>query len=422
MKNEMIKTNRIFICFSIALLLYLIPCFSSAQAQDTMRTFFFANSLVHHAIQVNPTPSEETSTPHWFHFLAQDTGYHYEVSGQWGFIQQHAQNLPATAQWGFDSVPSAWDDWLEDFDEAGFDNVVITPANFTQWQPPTANYWNDSAGPIDYTKTIIDWVLNEDDSMQIYIYEGWPDMSPYLANNFPPTPTEWANYNTYTTGAFHDWFMEYYDSLRIAYPNTCLKMIPVGPVISNLLQTAPFNTIAIDTLYEDDAPHGRPSIYFLTAMITYMAMYEETPPMNYMPPTNFIDPVIANNYQQAVNFIWNELQNFNDSLGTSNVFCEEPVLLAFDEDETDARDMFAQTFEESRVTIYPNPTSGILNIDTDIEDALISVVDMGGRVINLPNSTTRRLDMSALPNGLYHIRITDRSTGKTTTRKAIKSD
>ncbi len=42
---------------------------------DTLRTFIFGHSLIHHEAQVNPTPSQETSVPHWFHLLSAEAGH-----------------------------------------------------------------------------------------------------------------------------------------------------------------------------------------------------------------------------------------------------------------------------------------------------------------------------------------------------------
>ena len=302
--------------------LLLISNYWGVQAQKNVRTFIFGHSLINHEYQVNVTPSQETSVPHWFHFLANEANHNYAVSGQYGFLQQHV-NLPPIAQWGFDSVQGAWDSDLESFAAANFTNILLTPSNFEQWQPPTADYYNDTLSPIEATNHIFNWCSQQEDSMTYYLYENWPDMGPYLNNGFPPTQQEWQNYNTYLNGGFHDWFLEYHDSVMNANPNLCIRMIPVGPIISGLLNQAPFNQIPLTTLYEDDAPHGRPTLYFLAAMITYMAMYEEPTPNSYnFMPAQYIDPIVANNYQAATNYIWNELQNFNDSFGNNRVFCQ----------------------------------------------------------------------------------------------------
>lgn len=371
---------------TLAMLLSGLP--GKLLAQDTLKTFIFGHSLIHHEFQVNVTPSQETSVPHWFHFLAQEAGYNYAVSGQYGFLPQHA-NLPPNAQWGFDYVPQAWDSDNFPFSQPNFDNILITPGNFIQYQGPSVNYFNDSSSPLDYTNQIFDWVNAQEDLLTLYIYENWPDMGGFLSQGFPPTQSEWLAYNNYLNSGFHDWFLEYHDSLMLAHPNHCVRMIPVGPVISHLLMQAPFDQIAIDTLYEDDAPHGRPTIYFLAALATYMAMYEEPAPSSYQVPA-IIDPIVANNYQQAVDFIWNELLNFETLSGENRVFCQD-VILSLDMKEQ-------PSFE-----LFPNPTESLLHVSSPKVIDRFEIIDAFGRVLILENESP--VDVASLVEGAYFCRI-----------------
>lgn len=54
----------------LTLLVAAMICSLSLNAQDTLKTFIFGHSLINHEAQINTTPSQETSVPHWFHFLA----------------------------------------------------------------------------------------------------------------------------------------------------------------------------------------------------------------------------------------------------------------------------------------------------------------------------------------------------------------
>ncbi len=392
------KKTHLILAFTLS----FTACFQTL-AQDTLKTFIFGHSLINHEAQINITPSQETSVPHWLHFLAEEAGYTYAASGQYGFLPQHA-NLPPIAQWGFDYVAPAWDSDNYPFSYPNFDNILITPGNFIQWQGPAVPYYNDTLSPLDYTSQIFNWVNQQEDSLTLFIYENWPDMAPYLSQGFPPTQSEWTNYNNYIQAGFHDWFLEYHDSLILAHPNHCVRMIPVGPTISELLMQPPFDQIAIDTLYEDDAPHGRPTIYFLAALATYMAMYEEPAPSSYQVPT-IIDPIIANNYQQAVDFIWNSLLNFETSTGENRVFCQNnPVSI--------------QELPVRTVEVFPNPTESILNIRSDQKIALLEIIDAFGRV--LMESTENTIDISTLTQGTYVIQI-ELESGDILVKKIIKN-
>ncbi len=114
---------------SIFLLLIILLSTIRVFSQKKNISYIFGHSLINHALPINPIPSQETSVPHWIHFLADHTGHSYEVSGQFGFLPQHA-DLPPTAQWGFDNVTGAWDSDNEPFSEVGFDNIMVTPGNF----------------------------------------------------------------------------------------------------------------------------------------------------------------------------------------------------------------------------------------------------------------------------------------------------
>lgn len=299
------------------LLIGLIASALSLQGQS-IRNFIFGHSLINHEFEVEPpVPSQETSVPHWLYLLADHAGKDYAVSGQYGFLPQH-RNVPPIAQWGFDIVPFVWDSDNEAFAAADFTDILITPGNFIQWQPPTENYFNEDFSPIDATNDIIRWSLDQEPGMDIYLYENWPDMAPYLGSGIPPSVTEWQAYNDYLLGDFHAWYIEYRNAVQAAFPDDCVKMIPVGPAIADVLLSPPFTSIPFDALYEDDAPHGRPTLYFLAAIATYMAYYEERPPLDYI-PEQIIHSTVRDNYTLAIDIIWQRL------MAEGEVFCSSPT-------------------------------------------------------------------------------------------------
>ncbi|NND04793.1 MAG: hypothetical protein HKN87_00315 [Saprospiraceae bacterium] len=93
-------------------------------------------------------------------------------------------------------------------------------------------------------------------------------MAPYLGNGFPRTPSEIQPYHAYTKGAFHDWWIEYHDSLLVSRTDLQVRMIPIGPIIGDIIETY-LSSVPITELYEDDAPHGRALLYFLASIVTY---------------------------------------------------------------------------------------------------------------------------------------------------------
>lgn len=286
-----------------------------------LRTFIFGHSLIVHDPPAIATPSNETTVPHWMAELSMAADYEYAVSGQYGFLPQHA-NLPPIAQWGFDRAEGAWESDTEAFSEANFNSILLTAGNFIQYQSATTPYDGDNpnnATPVSATLEILDWVEQQESGTSIYIYENWPDMAGFLNNGVPASETEFTNYNDYTLGDFHEWWLAYHETVKQERPNLNVNMIPVGPIISKLLTETNLSEIPFSELYEDDAPHGRPTVYFLASLVTYMAMYGEKTPTSYEVPDT-VHTVARTNYDATVDFIWNELQDFTDADGNSLVF------------------------------------------------------------------------------------------------------
>ena len=362
-------------------------------AQQNIRTFIFGHSLINHEIQVNPTPSQETSVPHWFQLFANAGGHDYAVSGQYGFLPQHV-NVPPIAQWGFDLVEGAWDSDNEPFSAANFNTILITPGNFIQWQSPTENYPSDNITPVEATEIVFNWCIEQEEGLQFYIYENWPDMGGFLNNGFPPTSAEWIAYNDYLNGDFHEWFIEYHKLVKESFPDACISMIPVGPIISKLLSQDPYSLIPVNELYEDDAPHGRATTYFLASLITYMAMLEEKVSMDFIVDP-IIHPTISSNYQDVVDFIWNELQTYVNEEGQSSVFCNSPTV-----------NTTALSNQERPFTITPNPTEDVLFFTDVVDNYFISIYNMQGNLVLDDLHITAQdnaIGVSSLVAGVYTI-------------------
>lgn len=287
-----------------------------------MRNYIFGHSLIVHTPPMIATPSDETTVPHWMRLLSEAAGFDYLVSGQYGFLRDHSR-LPPRPIWGFDIIPTIWDDDAssETFANRDFDTVLITASNFIQYKPSNQIYDFDNAEgttPLAETLEIIDWVNTEEPGAVVYIYENWPDMGPF-ADPFPANSTQFANYNAHTISTFHQWWIDYHDYIMAARPTANIRMIPIGPTISKVLTNTNLSGIPITELYEDNAPHGRPTIYFLAGLVNYMGTYGVKPPSDYIVP-DIVHSLARDNYNDVVDYIWNELENFEDDSGNSRVW------------------------------------------------------------------------------------------------------
>ncbi len=291
-----------------------------------VRNFIFGHSLVDFGVDENVAPVDANRIPHWIHVIAEEAGYDYQATGQFGFLPQHA-NLPPAPNWGFTEMPEpVWDGDVEDFADADFNTILLTAGNFMQWQPADTPYPGEDGviSPLTATLDIMDWTTAQEDEMRIYIYENWPDMAPYLADqdNFNPTAAELTSYYDYTAVDFHDWWIDYQDMALAARAEIYPRMIPVGPIMADLFTQTPLSGIPTADLYVDNAPHGTPTAYFLAGLITYMGIYAEAAPDSYTVPAS-VHPLVATHYETTVDYIWNYLLNFNDDAGNSRVFFEQ---------------------------------------------------------------------------------------------------
>ncbi len=284
----------------------------------TLNAYFFGHSLVHHTDYKVPTPKDHTSIPFWLKRLSDAAGHAYTTDGQFGFLRNHAE-FPPRAQWGFVNVESGW---KHSFAQSKYDAVVLTAGNFVQYQGVDKPYYDDkNVSPLDATLAIVDYVQKESPASQIYIYENWPDMGEY-AQGYPPkapSKSKLEDYYRYTQGDFHNWWLDYHDRVIKARPQADVKLIPLGPILMTLLTETPLKNIPFEQLFEDNAPHGRPNIYFLAALIHYSALLREPAPKEF---SGFDDlhPLIRQHYALVSNVVWQALQNAKDKSGKSRVW------------------------------------------------------------------------------------------------------
>lgn len=282
-------------------------------AQTTIESHMMGHSLMDHS-----SSTEQTKIAYWIDQLATEAGNTYESAGQFGGIWQFADFNPTT-QWGSPGIAASWDADFETFEEAELNNFIFTIYNYVQDLPPNVDYYTESSVLLA-SQRLVDSVKLYQPANDIYIYENWPDMAPFTAEDpFDPTPSEFAAYHDYTLNDFHNWWIDLQDLILVSHPTYNIKMIPVGPLISELLLTAPYDTLTASELYEDNAPHGRETIYFLAGLATYMAIYDEQAPSTYTPPSTIL-PAIADNYEDIITDFWDYMIAFDDNNGNNRVF------------------------------------------------------------------------------------------------------
>lgn len=399
---------------SLLLLLLLCTCASAQSQIQNERLFVFGHSLIDHRPPAIATPSDETTVPHWLQLFAQEAGHTIAAGGQYGFLPSHRANIingNVQPQWGYDIVPGVWDIDNETFAEANMTSVMITIANFIQNDLlPTDDYYNEPAGvtPISTTEYIFNWADQLEPGARYFIYENWPETNLAVPNpTYPISSAQFDTYNAYTQGDFHDWWIDLHDAVLANRPDLNIRMIPVGPTLAKLFGSNLADQVPYTELYEDLDPHGRATLYFLAAMVTYAALYQEQPPATFVVPS-IVHEDIRNNYAAVSTFIWDELQAFNTPAGESRVFSDVamPVSLS---------SFTAMTDQDKVVLDWTTASESGTNrfvIERQVEDAAFSEIGSVSAA-GTPSDYQFTDDNPLEGTNMYRLRIIDED-GSTT--------
>lgn len=278
-----------------------ITCWSitASFAQTSVKNYFFGNSLINHL-----SDTEETAVPYWMAEFAAAAGHTYAVDGQWGFLRQFSSQLPPKPGWSFSNAASAWPRGAAGFGSVGYNAVVINPANFIQYQGPTATYEGDNPdkqSPVSATLAVFDWVSGQSQQPKYYIYEGWAELAQF-SSKIPPKNKQLAKYHAYNLGEYHDWYVAYREAVQAQRPGIQVELIPVARIFAKLFAETALSGIPAEELYTDTAPHGTATLYFLAGAITYAAIFDELPIKLETLPTS-IHPLVVENFEMVLDTI-----------------------------------------------------------------------------------------------------------------------
>jgi predicted RecA/RadA family phage recombinase len=278
--------------------------------QNSVRQYTFNHSLWEHDFDSNAV------TGYWIGEFASASQTSYAWNGQFGQLDYHGigdgENLAVgpAPQLGSTNSDDVFLSENMHFRDITIDNVIIMPSNFDQGTAPLVN-----SELISAAQRVVDYVVDEGtyggqhSEAMVYIYEHWQEAQA----SFPLTESEWAEYHATTTQSYHQWFLHYQYQLITSRPDIDFRMIPVGPIIADILQNSSLQAsgFTFSELYDDGAPHGKPEIYFLAGLITYQAMYGQMASNSYVPPVSNISPLMASEFSALNAFIWQRLNYYN---------------------------------------------------------------------------------------------------------------
>lgn len=272
-----------------------------------IRQYYYLNSLVSHE---TGAWTSSTQLPNWLDRLTTGTIHTYAVDSEFGFVPQWT--APPRANMGYPEAASAGVSASSWTGASAIDTVTFVPDNFDGPSfPPNANTnILPSTTYVDGLLNLIDaWETNAPNAGRTYrIYTGWPDMGPY---GDPGTITgpQLQAWRDWALGGFQAWHESLVSQLQAARPSLDIQLSNINLAVVGAYENLPAVTgISSGTLFEDNAPHGRSSWYFLAAMAEYMELYGEQPPAGFTFDAGWaVDSAITSNYTAISSYMWGVL-------------------------------------------------------------------------------------------------------------------
>ncbi len=273
----------------------------------TVDVYAYLNSLHNH--DAGPD-SVNTSTANWIARLAPSApsgGNVYTCGWMFGFA--NAWTTPPNAQ-GQEVVTSPHMSGTSWVGGTQIEVVEFVPDNFEGpfYDPSAVSNFGFAYTP-RLLQLIDAWQATVPNPNRRYaIYGGWPDMGPY-GQPGSITPTQITNYRNWALGGYQTWLETLVAQLRAARPALDIRLHNVNKATILAWRDTVVSTIATSALFEDDAPHGTSTWYFLAAIADYIELYDEKPPAGFVFNGAWnVHPTVTANYQSIVDYIWSVLR------------------------------------------------------------------------------------------------------------------
>lgn len=369
---------------------------SYAQNGDTADMYYYKNSLYNHLETGNSDANASTNVGNWIaRFTAVPSNPKVATLGSvFGFFPQWSVP-PKAHNFHSEITTPHLQKWTASWDGATeIDLLGFVPDNFDGQSFDPADTTNMGEAYVTKLLALIDeWEANApNDDRRYVVYAGWPALNQYGGTNDDPgtlTASGIARWQAYGLGEYQDWMELLVVRLQEARPQLDIRLHNISKAVIMCHQNTVVKDIPANVLFEDLAPHGRATWYFLAAVAEYMEIFGEKPPSGFSFKSEWmVDSTVIENYQAIVDYIWSVV----------------------DDGQTSAKSALALP---DIVNVYPNPVISTLSIKTAEDKPLtFSILSVTGEVI-LTGRLQRSLDVSNLQAGVYLLKIHDEHSNQT---------
>ena len=263
------------------------------------------------------------------------------------------------------------------------DLVGFVPDNFDGQNFNPSDTTNMGQAYVPKILSLIDsWEQNAPNPKRTYaIYAGWPVLNGYGGSNDDPETVSAAQYSNWRSkglGSYQDWMELLVKQLKDSRPNLDIKLHNINKALLMCFENTLVKNIKPGVLFEDLAPHGRSSWYFLASVAEYIELFDEKPPSNFSFKTEWaVDSAIVNNYNSLVDYIWTVLKGSSASTHAANL--------------------------KNQPFFYPNPAHSIIKIHTTESEFEVTLRNtFGKRLMQIKNTSEFKVE---LPPGAYTIEL-----------------
>ncbi len=279
----------------------------------TQDVYAFLNSLHNHDAGAGDA---NTSTGNWVRRMALQApngGNTYTLGWQFGFAAPGGwTTLPRSSQQ--EVAPNVYinDPGNPSWNGAtNIETVELVPDNF--FGPLVAPDQPNVEGWVYTTRFLFhidNWQANAPNPNRVYaVHGGWPLLSGNFGTVSSQSPAQRAAYIAHALGPYQAWLDSLTSLLQAARPSLNIRQFGVNRASMLALRDTVLGTLTTAELFEDNAPHGRSTMYFVNAIANYIELFNEKPPANFAFQGSWnVHPTVTNNYQAIVDYIWSVLR------------------------------------------------------------------------------------------------------------------